>query len=150
MGFVLSNAFIGGNPAKADEHMTGVEEITTSIQEAPLAAGTQLWVRGSGFVPATEVVLLIADSFGVLTDITITADPRSDGGGSVYPLIANDDGSWATQWRLGRFSRAGVGAEGMFTLFVYDTEDNLLATAPIALCKATRAEGEAIPSFCSK
>jgi hypothetical protein len=149
-GFVLATMWMGNDTARAQEDQrTGVEEINTSASEVKLAASSTVWIRGSGFVPETEITLLIADGFGVLSDITITADPRSDGGGSVYPLVANADGSWATEWLIGRFSRAGVGIEGMYTLYAYAGND-LLATAPIALCAPEREEGAEVPSFCSE
>ena len=119
----------------------GTEEVRTSLSEVPFASSSVVWVYGSGFEPEQEVQILIKDSTGVLADIT-------SGGGSVWPLIANDQGAWATKWTIGRFTRAG--AEGQYSLTIVDSEFNVLATAPIALCNPTRAEGEAIPNFCSK
>lgn len=150
-GVALSYA-LGGTTANAQEGAakTGVESMRTSTLEAKLAASTRVWIRGAGFVPGTSLTLLIADSYGVQTDISITGDPRADGGGSVYPLIVNDDGSWATEWLIGRFSRSGVGSEGMFTLGVYDEDYNLLATTPLALCADSRAEGAEVPPYCSE
>lgn len=149
-GLAIALAFSVGGTARADVKTTGLESVRTSTLEASLSSKTHVWIRGSGFVPGTEIRLLIADGFGVQTDITITGNPPTDGGGSVYPLIVNDDGAWATDWLIGRFARAGVGAEGMYTLGVYDADFNLLATAPLALCNPSRAEGEAVPSFCSQ
>jgi hypothetical protein len=147
---------LAGGTARADEHGTGVESMGTDVLEANFRPGqgnspTLVWIRGGGFVPETEVSLFIADSNGVLTDISVTADPPSDGGGSVYPLIANEQGAWATRWKIGRFTRAGAGGEGVFTIWAMDKDYNVLATTSLALCNtANRAEGEAIPPFCSK
>ena len=54
-------------------------------------------------------------------------------------------------WTIGRFSRDGVGGEGQFSLRVTDTDFNVLATTPLALCNngGARPEGEEIPSYCS-
>ena len=156
-GVVLAMTF-GGGSAKADGHISGLEEVRTSGVEQNITPGnsrekTEVWIYGSGFVPGTEVYTLITDSNGVLTDITIPAGKRKDGGGSVYPLVANDDGAWATEWRIGRFSRRGVGGEGMFSLLVMDTDFVTLATTPVALCnneggKGGRAEDADVPSHC--
>jgi len=165
-GLVLATMFGGGSTAKADGH-TGFEEVRTDTIEANFTPGasretTKVWFRGSGFTPGTEVILLISDSNGVLTDITIPAGSQRDGGGTVYPLIANDDGAWATMWTIGRFSRSNVGGEGMFSVLVMDSNFNTLATTPLALCnnddrvpEETDADGnvttpaEAIPAYCA-
>lgn len=164
-GLVLATMF-GGSTAKADGHMTGMEEVRTDVLQADFQPGesretTEVWFSGSGFVPGTEIVILISDSNGVLTDITIPAGSRRDGGGSVANLAANDDGAWATEWRIGRFSRRGVGGEGMFSVLIMDQDFNTLATTPLALCNLTDRQGEEtdeagnviteaepIPSFC--
>ena len=156
-GLVLAMTF-GGGSAKADSHVSGNEEVRTNGVEQNFTPKisrelTEVWIYGSGFVPGPEVYTLISDSNGVLTDITIPAGKRKDGGGTVYPLVANEHGAWATEWRIGRFSRKGVGGEGMFSLLVMDTGFNTLATTPIALCnngegKGAREEGADIPSYC--
>lgn len=164
-GLVLATMFGGGSTAKADGH-TGFEEVRTDVLQADFQPGqsretTEVWFQGSGFTPGTELIILIGDSNGVLTDITIPAGSRRDGGGSVYPLVANDDGAWATEWRIGRFSRRGVGGEGMFSVLVMDANFNQLATTPLALCNLTDRQGEEtdeagnvtteaepIPAFC--
>ncbi len=173
-GLVLATMFGGGSTAKADGH-TGFEEVRTDTIEANFTPGasretTKVWFRGSGFTPGTEVILLISDSNGVLTDITIPAGSQRDGGGTVYPLVANEDGAWATMWTIGRFSRGGVGGEGVFSVLIMDENFNTLATTPLALCnngtktikEVTDADGTItpattapersndVPSYCSK
>ena len=164
-GLVLAT-ILGGGTAKADSHASGYEEVRTNVQQADFQPGqsretTEVWFQGSGFVPGTSIVILISDSNGVLTDITIPAGRRRDGGGSVANLAANDDGAWATEWRIGRFSRRGVGGEGMFSVLIMDQDFNTLATTPLALCNLTdrqqeetdeagnvTVEADAIPSYC--
>lgn len=166
-GLALTSVF-GGLTARADGHVTGLESVRTNGVEQNFVPGqsrspTNVWIYGSGFEPGTEVFTLISDSNGVLTDITIPAESRRDGGGTVYPLLANDDGAWATSWRIGRFTRRGVGGEGMFSLLVMDTSFNTIATTPIALCNNAgdrdpeevdeagnvTAEAEEVPAHCS-
>lgn len=158
-GLVLATV-LGGGTAKADGHATGFEEVRTDIQQAQFTPGKsretqEVWFQGSGFVPGEQVLVLISDSNGVLTDITIPASKRKDGGGSVKDLAANADGAWATEWRIGRFSRKGVGGEGMFSVLIMDTNFNTLTTTPLALCNLSRnadlaegAEEAEVPSYC--
>jgi hypothetical protein len=154
VGYALSMLLAGGT-ARAQEATTGVEAVRTDVLEAAFTPGasrqnTEVWFRGSGFVPGTDITILVKDGNGVLTDINVPAEARRDGGGTVYPLIVNDDGAWATNWMIGRFSRPDVGAEGMFTVWVTDSDFNILATTPLALCNHNRAEGETIPAYCSQ
>jgi hypothetical protein len=154
-GLTLASFISFAGTAKADEHTTGVEAVRTDTLEADFVPGTsrmgtEVWFRGSGFVPGTSISVLVKDSNGVWTDISVPAESRRDGGGSVADLVANDDGAWATNWRIGRFSRANVGGEGMFSAVVVDADFNVLATTPLALCNlSARAEGEAVPDYCS-
>lgn len=166
-GLALSTIF-GGLSAQASSHLTGFESVRTNMVEQNFVPGqsrspTNVWIYGSGFQPGLEVFTLISDSNGVLTDVTIPAGRRRDGGGSVFPLVANDDGAWATSWRIGRFTRNNVGGEGMFSLLVMDTSFRTLATTPIALCNNmgdrdeeivdgdgnVTQEAEDVPDFCS-
>ena len=74
---------------------------------------------------------------GVLSDISTPLSARRDGGGSVSPLVVSQFGTFATNWRLGRFTRNNVGDESMATIIVVDSFFNDLATAPLALCNTS-------------
>jgi hypothetical protein len=137
-GLAIATMLGGGSTAKADGH-TGFEEVRTNGVEQNFTVGTSrektmVWFYGSGFTPGENSTILISDSNGVLTDITIPAGKQKDGGGTVWPLVANADGAWATMWTIGRFSRKNVGGEGMFTVLIVDDNFNTVATAPLALC----------------
>ena len=184
VGLTLAVALSAYQGARADGHATGTEAIVLSHTEVDFVAGTsrspeEVWIRGSGFTPGREVVLLLDDSQGALYIISNcrwdnegNCDPARyrDGGGSVWPLIANDDGAFATKWRIGRFTRPNVGytkppegeyvsgnEERLSTLWAVDGETyDVLATAPMALCNLSGErpgpEGEEVPvpQFCSK
>ena len=141
-GLVIAATVAGLSNAKADGHITGAESVVIDPVVVDLEPGksrskTEVFMRGGGFTPGTELSLLITDGNGVLSDITAGSRNRRDGGSSVFPLVANEQGAWATSWRLGRFTRRGVGGEGMGTLWVVDDEFNTLATSPIAFCNIT-------------
>ena len=69
----------------------------------------------------------------------------------------NDDGAFATKWRLGRFTRPNVGTERLATMWAVDKASGaFLSSAPIALCNLDRnedleegAEPAEVPNFCS-
>ena len=164
-GLFLAMSLMGGTGAKAGGHANGLEAVVVNPTEIDLVPGTRsskttVWVYGSGYTPGTEVMILVKDGNGVISDITSST--------SVYPLIANADGSFATKWKLGRFTRSNVGGEGLQTLWIVDQRFNNLAGAPIAFCNvggraATAAANEAalaedpagaiteivVPQYCS-
>ena len=174
LGLALAIALSAYQSVRADGHPTGTESIVLSTTELNFVAGTsrspeEVWIRGSGFTPGKEVVLLLDDYQGALYIISncrlnddgeCAPGNRRDGGGSVWPLIVNDDGAFATNWRVGRFTLTNVGSgegnvERLSTLWAVDGETyNFLASAPIALCRLTRndeegAEPVEVPNFCS-
>jgi hypothetical protein len=130
-GLFLAMSLMGGTGAKADGHTNGLEAVVVNPTEIDLVPGTRssktkVWIYGSGYTPGTEVMILVKDGNGVISDITSAT--------SVYPLVANADGSFATKWTLGRFTRKNVGDEGLQTLWIVDQSFNNLAGAPIAFC----------------
>lgn len=138
-GLAMATMFGGGSAAQAGGH-TGFESVRTNVSEVSLENGAgarekdSVWFRGSGFTPGTAITILVSDSNGVLTDISIPAGAQRDGGSSVWPLTANFDGAWATQWTIGRFARNNVGGEGIFTVLVVDESFSTLATTPLSVC----------------
>lgn len=171
-GLALAIALSAYQGARADGHATGTEDIVLSHTEVNFEpgrsrSGEEVWIRGSGFTPGVEVELMVADYQGALYIISACrwndegeCDPARyrDGAGSVWPLIVNDDGAFATKWRLGRFTRANVGAERLATMWAVEKASGaFLASAPIALCNLTRnddleegAEPAEVPQFCSR
>jgi hypothetical protein len=158
------------------EGRTGTESIVLSTNEVDFELGKsrsseEVWIRGSGFAPGIEVVILVSDAQGALYIISNcrlnddrVCNPRNrrDGGGLPWPLMTNDDGGFASNWRLGRFTRENVGwsesiGERMDTVWAVNGETyEFLASAPLAFCNLTRNEGleegatpAEVPSFCS-
>ena len=138
---------------RADGHVTGGETLVVTPSEADFQPGlrsspTSVWVYGSGFTPGASVLVLIADQRGVATDI---------GALSGIDVAANDDGAFGFEWTFGRFSRSGVGGEGMQSVRAVDAGSfDELATAPLALCNLTRnadleegADPAEVPGHCS-
>ncbi len=170
-GLAAAFALSAIQSARADGHVTGTESIVLSKTEVNFApgasrSGEEVWIRGSGFTPGRQIDLLVADFQGALYILSNCrwgsdgqCDPARyrDGAGSVWPLIVNEDGAFATKWRLGRFTRANVGAERLATVWAADADSyDFLASAPIALCDLERnadleegAEPVEVPAYCS-
>lgn len=147
VGLAISMAASGVQSARADGHATGDEKLVLTPSEADFEPGnrkskTVVWVYGSGFAPGTDLIILIADQRGVATDV---------GALSGVDVVANDDGAFGFQWKFGRFTRKGVGGEGVFSVRAVDGSTfSDLATAPLALCNLNnRDEGDDVPSHCS-
>ena len=140
VGLALAAALATNEGARADGHATGGETLVVTpnevnFQPASSPGGVRTsrvsaWIYGSGFNPGQSLLVLVADSRGVATDV---------GALSNVSVVANDDGAFGFKWTLGRFTRTGVGAEGMQSLRVVDAGSfDELATTPLALCHITR------------
>ena len=139
--------------ARADAHAAGSETLVVTPSEADFVPGqrssaTSVWIYGSGFTPSASVLVLISDQRGVDTDI---------GALSGVDVAANEDGAFGFKWTFGRFTRSGVGGEGMMSVRAVDAGSfDELATAPLALCNLNRnadleegAEPAEVPNHCS-
>ncbi len=165
IGLAAALAITGVQSAGATGHTTGNERIALSANEVDFEPGlsrskVSVWIRGSGFQPGREITLLASDSAGALYEISGcrqtddgVCDPgaRRDGGGAPWPLITNEDGAFASNWLLGRFTRQNVGTEALVTIWAVETASyEFLASAPLALCNLNnREEGAEVPDFCS-
>ena len=118
-----------------------VNPVKVDFESLASRSKKEVWIYGSGFAPNIELNLFISLN-GVLYDINPQPRrDRRDGGGSVWPLVTNQFGTFATNWRLGRITRRNVGDESMATVLITDAAFNDLATTPIALCNTSgRAE----------
>ena len=165
LGLAIAAAVAGVQSVGATGHTTGNEHIALSANEIDFEPGksrstVSVWIRGSGFQTSRDITLLASDGGGALYEISTcrlndfrlcAPASRRDGGGLPWPLIANADGAFASEWLLGRFTRANVGGEALVTIWAVDTGTyEFLASAPLALCNLNnREEGEEVPDFCS-
>ena len=147
VGLALAAALATNEGVRADGHVTGGETLVVTPSEADFEPGnrgskTAVWVYGSGFSAGQSVLILIADQRGVATDIGALAG---------VDVVANDEGAFGFKWVFGRFTRTGVGGEGMESVWAVDAGSfDPLASAPLALCNLNaRAEDEAVPDYCS-
>ena len=146
VGLALAAALATNEGARADGHSTGAETLVVTPNAADFvpgtrSSGTAVWIYGSGFNAGQSLLILIADQRGVSTDV---------GALSGVDVVANDEGAFGFEWTFGRFTRTGVGGEGMESVWAVDAESfDPLAAAPLALCNISgRGEGD-VPSHCS-
>ena len=90
---------------------------------APIMSDTQVVIMGSGFNPDQEVIVIFEDTYGALAEIS--------------QAKANERGSWATVWTLGRYTRRGIIKDGVYALMAVDKDFNLITSAPVAFVDAT-------------
>ena len=147
VGLALAAALATNEGVRADSHVTGTETLVVTPNEADFvpgtrSSGTSVWVYGSGFNADQSVLVLIGDQRGVATDI---------GALSGVDVVSNGEGAFGFEWTFGRFTRTGVGGEGMQSVTAVDAETfDPLASAPLALCNLSgRGEGDEVPAHCS-
>ncbi len=145
-GHGVIRIIVEAGPPPPPPEPTGLETVVVNpvkVDFESLASRSkeEVWIYGSGFAPHVELNLFVSLN-GVLYDINPQAKrDRRDGGGSVWPLVTNQFGTFATNWRLGRITRRNVGDESMATVLITDLAFNDLATTPVALCNtAGRAD----------
>jgi hypothetical protein len=95
-----------------------------------LHSGSSFAIMGTGFQPGQKVHVLIQTSVGrgfagtVTNEITENVQP---------PIEAVDEaGNFAARFDMGRFER--VMSEGIAGITVTDTDFNVLASTPVAMC----------------
>ncbi len=95
-----------------------------------LHSGSSFAIMGTGFQPGQKVHVLIQTSIGrgfagtVTNEITENVQP---------PIEAVDEaGNFAARFDMGRFER--VMSEGIAGITVTDTDFNVLASTPVAMC----------------
>ena len=95
-----------------------------------LHSGSSFAIMGTGFQPGQKVHVLLQTSIGrgfagtVINEITENVQP---------PIEAVDEsGNFAARFDMGRFER--VMSEGIAGITVTDTDFNVLASTPVAMC----------------
>ncbi len=98
----------------------------TAASSATLDNEGTLELRGSGFAPDSEVVLLFTSADGVESDIGYALEPAP---------MADADGNWITTWSYGRFVKKKLVTEGIYSLVATDVDFVPLATEQITFAK---------------
>ena len=129
LAFGFGAAEVDAQPASAG---LAPAKVTTIPLAATLEKSSKILIAGSGFAPNQEIFIAVRSGDGLLTEIS----------GRVKPTIfsANEDGAFATTWDLGRWAKRGIGAEGIYTLQVVNSDYELTASTPLGLCDPEKLE----------
>ena len=106
--------------------------VTTIPLAATLEKGSEILIAGSGFAPNQEIFIAVRSGDGLLTEISGRVAPPT--------FSANEDGAFAATWDLSRWARRGIGAEGIYTLQVVNSNYELTASSPLGLCDPEKLE----------
>lgn len=135
---VVAAALVFGSGAAAEVDAQSASaglapaRVTTIPLAVTLEKGSKILIAGSGFSPNQEIFIAVRSGDGLLTEIS----------GRVKPTVfsANEDGAFATTWDLSRWARRGIGAEGIYTLQVVNSDYELTASTPLGLCDPEKLE----------
>jgi hypothetical protein len=92
-------------------------KVVVSPVAAAIDKNSSMVIMGSGFEPGEEIAVLFEDNYGALCVLD--------------EVKANERGSWATVWKLGRYTRRGIIKEGAFAIVAADMDYNALASCPV-------------------
>jgi len=123
MGLVFLVTMGLGSALAADMKQVG-PALAVSPAVAALDSKTDIVIMGSGFTPGQEVMILMEDSFGLLTGLDVMA-------------VANERGCFAEVWSMDRYASRGIIKAGVHSLRAADKDYNVLTSAPLALVDVT-------------
>lgn len=95
-----------------------------------LHSGSSFAIMGTGFQPGQKIHVLVQTSVGRGFAGTVTNEITEN----VHPPIeaVDESGNFAARFDMGRFER--VMSEGIAGITVTDTDFNVLASTPVAMC----------------
>ena len=133
---VAAALVFGSGAAEVDAQAASVGLAPAKVATIPLVAslekGSKILIAGSGFEPNQEIFIAVRSADGLLTEISGRVDPPT--------FSANEDGAFAVTWDLSRWARRGIGAEGIYTLQVVNSNYELTASSPLGLCDPEKLE----------
>ena len=125
-----------GSASAQEEPQRRAPSVSVFPTVAELHSKTNLVIAATGLIPGEEVTILLEDARGTTSDIsgwlTEGQGEFEDEQGNV-PAIANEAGSFAGRFPMGRFERNG--AEGAWGIIVMNADySEVLASTPLIFC----------------
>ena len=111
---VLVFGMIGCATADKKPDWPGTLEILTPVVNMSNKE-SDIKLKGTGFTPDQEVMILFTDANGIRTDVGWAVDPQPK---------ADANGAWETTWDAKRFMQKKLIKEGEYTISVTDAEYN--------------------------
>jgi hypothetical protein len=118
---VVVFGIIGCATAEKKPDLPGALEVLTPALDLSKKE-TDVKLKGTGFTPGQEIMVLITDVDGVRTDVGWSLDPEPK---------ADANGAWATTWDASQFASKKLIKEGEYTITVTDADYNEIDAQPV-------------------
>jgi hypothetical protein len=120
---VLVAGIIGCATAEKKPDLPGTLEVLTPVLDLSNKE-TDVKLKGTGFTPGQEIMVLITDVDGIRTDVGWALDPEPK---------ADASGAWETTWDASRFVSKKLITAGDYSITVTDADYNEIDTQPIKI-----------------
>lgn len=114
LAMVLVLGIIGCATAEKKPDLPGTLEVMTPVLDLSKKE-TDVKLKGTGFTPGQEIMILITDDNGIRTDVGWALDPEPK---------ADANGAWETTWDAKRFVQKKLVKAGKYTITVTDADYN--------------------------
>jgi len=118
---VLVAGIIGCATAEKKPDLPGTLEVLTPVLDLSNKE-TDVKLKGTGFTPGQEIMVLIADVDGIRTDVGWALDPEPK---------ADANGMWETTWDAKRFVDRKLVKAGEYLITVTDADYNEIDAKPV-------------------
>ena len=118
---VLVIGISGCATAEKKPDWPGTLEVLTPVLDLSKKE-TDVKLKGTGFTPDQEIMVLITDDDGVRTDVNWSCDPEPK---------ADANGAWETTWDAKRFVDRKLIKAGKYTITVTDADYNEIDAQPV-------------------
>ena len=117
--------------AMAEEQGALGPTVVVATPNVAMDKKSEVVIMGTGFQPGAEIILLINDSDGVLTDIgsELKPEPKADA-----------SGTWGTTWNAGRYIGKKLIKKGAISIQVTDADYNTITMAPVNFFEKPKKE----------
>jgi hypothetical protein len=118
---VLVFGMIGCATAEKKPDWPGTLEVLTPVLDLSNKE-TDVKLKGTGFTPDQEIMVLITDVDGIRTDVGWALDPQPK---------ADANGTWETTWDAKRFVDRKLVKAGEYSITVTDADYNEIDAQPV-------------------
>lgn len=121
LAMVLVLGIIGCATAEKKPDWPGTLEVLTPSLDLSKKE-TDVKLKGTGFTPDQEIMVLITDVDGIRTDVGWALDPEPK---------ADANGAWETTWDASRFVQRKLVKAGEYVITVTDADYNEIDAKPV-------------------
>ncbi|MDF1590947.1 MAG: hypothetical protein P1P89_05470 [Desulfobacterales bacterium] len=121
-GCAAMKAKDGSTSAMAEDQGDLEPVVVVATPNVAMDKKSEVILMGTGFDPGSEIIILITDADGVLTDIGSELEPEPK---------ADATGTWGTTWNAGRYISKKLIKKGAYAIQVTDSDYNPIAITPV-------------------